>query len=162
MTVEGRTAGWNANGPGMTWDLLRGGALVGLTPTLLQLQEMAQVLPFLRGLPEFRDHPFYLYGRGDAGAACLYQAAFDETIAGVITENQPRTHRDGAYLPGVLRVLDLDEAAGLAAPRPVCLVTPQYSRRNWAGRLYQRLGVPQRYTQAGSLDQAIAHVLGAP
>ena len=159
VTVEGRTAGWNANAPCMTWDILRGGALVGLTPTLLQLQEMAQVLPFLRGLPEFRDHSFYLYGRGDVGAACLYQAAFDETIAGVITENQPRTHHDGAYLPGVLRVLDLDEVAGLAAPRPVCLVTPQYARRNWAGRLYQRLGVPQRYSQAGSLNQAFGVVL---
>ena len=159
VTVEGRTAGWNANGPCMTWDILRGGALVGLTPTLLQLQEMAQVLPFVRGLPEFREHRVYLYGRGDVGAACLYQAAFDETIAGVITENQPGTHRDGAYLPGVLRVLDLDEAAGLAAPRPVCLVTPQYARRNWAARLYQRLGVPQRYSQAGSLSQAIGAVL---
>ena len=159
VTIEGRTAGWNASGPCMTWDVLRGGALVGLAPTLIQLQEMAQVLPFLRGLPEFCDHRVYLYGRGDAGAACLYQAAFDETIAGVITENQPGSHRDGAYLPGVLRVLDLDEAAGLVAPRPVCLVTPQYARRNWAARLYQRLGVPQRYSQAGSLNQAFGVVL---
>ncbi len=159
VTVEGRTGGWNAGDSCMTWDILRGGALVGLTPALLQLQEMAQVLKFLRGLPSFRGRQFYLYGRGDVGAACLYQAAFDETIAGVITENQPRTHRDGAYLPGVLRVLDLDEAAGLVAPRPVCLVTPQYARRNWTGRLYQRLGVPQRYSQAGSLSQAIRTVL---
>ena len=64
-----------------------------------------------------------------------------------------------AYLPGVMRVLDLDETAGLVAPRPVCLVTPQYARRNWAARLYQRLGVPQRYSQAGSLSQAIRAVL---
>lgn len=158
VVIEGRTAGWNAGTPCMTWDLLRGGVLVGLTPTLLLLQDMAQVLPFLRERPELSDHQFYLYGRGDAGAACLYQAAFDETIAGVITENQPRSHRDGAYLPGVMRVLDLDETAGLVAPRPVCLVTPQYARRNWARRLYERLGVPQRYAQAGSLYQAIKAV----
>jgi hypothetical protein len=158
VVIEGRTAGWNASTPCMTWDILRGGALVGLTPSLLLLQDMARVLPFLRGLPEFRDQQFYLYGRGDAGAACLYQAAFDETIAGVVTENQPRSHRDGAYLPGVMRVLDLDETAGLVAPRPVCLVTPQYARRNWAARLYERLGIPQRYAQAGSLYQAIKAV----
>jgi dienelactone hydrolase len=161
VVVEGRTGGWNAGSPCMTWDYLRGGALIGLTPTLILLQDMAQVLPFLRALPCLEGRKLVLYGKGDAGAACLYQAAFDETIAGVITEEQPGSHRDGAFLPGILRVLDLDEAAGLVGPRPVSLVNPRYRhRRNWAGRLYQRLGVPRRYTLTSNLSQAVEKVLG--
>ncbi len=160
VVVEGRTGGWNAGGACMEWDHLRGGALVGLTPTMTLLQDMDQVLPFLRAQPFLQGRTLFLYGKGDAGAACLHKAAVDETIGGVITENQPGSHRDGAFLPGVLRVLDLDEVAGLVGPRPVSLVNPTITRRqNWATRLYERLGCPKRYSVMPCLRPAVERVL---
>ncbi len=158
--VEGRTGGWNGASSAMQHDILRGGALVGVSPTLLILQEMAPIIAFLRALPELQGYDFYLYGKGDAGAAAIYQAVLDESIAGVITEEQPRTHREGAYIPGILRLMDLDQAAGLLAPRPLAQINPGYCRANWAQRCYQRLGVSHKRAIVGSMVQAITTVLG--
>ena len=60
----------------------------------------------------------------------------------------------------VLRVLDLDEVAGLVGPRPVSLVNPTITRRqNWATRLYERLGCPKRYSVMPCLRPAVERVL---
>lgn len=159
VVVEGRIAGWNAYRDPMRWDALRGGVLVGLSPFLMLLQDMKLVLPFLTGQPFMQRHKVFLYGRGEAGAACLYQAALNETVAGVIAEDIPSTHREGAFLPGILRVLDLDCAAGLVGPRPLALVNPRAGRLNWASRLYRRLGCPERYFLGVALRQALDRVL---
>ena len=158
VVIEGRTAGWSAYPDCMKWDALRGGALVGLSPCLLMLQDMKLVLAFLKEQPFLQDHKIFLYGRGDAGVAALYQAALDETLAGVVAEAAPASHRDGAYLPGILRVMDLDHAAGLVGPRPVALINQAPGRQYWASRLYQRLGCSERYIKSACPHRALMKV----
>jgi cephalosporin-C deacetylase-like acetyl esterase len=61
-------------------------------------------------------------GRGPAGIIAAYAALFEPSIQEVICVDPPRSHRDGPYFLNVLRVLDVPEALGLLAPRPLTLV----------------------------------------
>lgn len=125
--------------------LQQAGELAGMTPLMLMIQDLRNVLEFLRRQPILEGKRFYLYGAEEAGVACIYHAAMDETIAGVVAECPPASHREGAHITGVLRVLDLEQAIGLLAPRPIALVDQEATNRNvWVNRLYNRLGCPQR------------------
>ncbi len=61
-------------------------------------------------------------GRGPCGIIAAYAALYEPSIAGVAVVDPPATHRDGPYFLGVLRVLDIPEALGCLAPRPLTLV----------------------------------------
>jgi hypothetical protein len=80
-------------------------------------------------------------------------------VAGLALEDLPASHRDGGYILGVLRVLDLAEALGLMAPRPVAVVNMgKISNKHWARRAYDRLGQGQRLLYLGcSLQRALDH-----
>ena len=73
----------------------------------------------------------------------------------------PRSHLDGGCIPGIIRVLDIQQAVGLLAPRPVGLVDWPAPRSQWPERLYGRLGVPERYILGGSLKVVVDKVMYA-
>ncbi|MCA1808042.1 MAG: alpha/beta hydrolase family protein [Kiritimatiellia bacterium] len=123
---------------------LQASTLVGMTPLMLMIQDLHHLLAYITGLPETAGKRFYLYGRGEAAAACLYHAAMNENIAGVVTEQLPPSHRNDAYITGILRVLDIEQACGLLAPRPLALVDHYAYKHIWLNRLYTRLGCPER------------------
>jgi len=139
--------------------LLRAGSMVGATPVMMWTYDLGKALEFLRTLPFLRDREFYLFGNGDAAVACLYHAIFDESVAGVILKGLPASHLEGGYIPGIIRVLDIQQAIGLIAPRPVGLVDWPASRCQWPERLYRRLGIPERYILGGSLKVVAERVL---
>jgi len=149
--IEPRGTGLEAYGRREYRFLLRASALTGFTPVLMWIQDLGKILPFLRGLPVLRDREFLLFGNGDAAAACLYHSILDDSISAVILRNLPRSHLDGAYILGILRVMDIQEAIGLMAPRPVGLVGWPAPRSQFPERVYRRLGVPERYILGGSL-----------
>ena len=159
VILEPRGAGLSSVHPAMEWDMLRAGAQTGLTPVMVRIQDLQLTMPWIQALPEVQGRRVYLYGRGDSGVACLYHAVFDDTVCGVIAEDIPSTHARGSHILGILRVCDLDHAAGLLAPRPVALVNQPASRKMWANRLYQRLHCQNRYVGGTSLKAAIDKVL---
>lgn len=141
--------------------LLQAGSIVGITPLQLIIQDILAVIQFVRAQSTYADRKVILYGIGDSAVACLYAGILDSRVDGVVTHGMPASHRNGAYIPGILRVLDLEHASGLLAPRPVAFVDMGQARHNWAPRLYTRLGVPQRLiTKCQSADAAVAAVLG--
>lgn len=129
--------------------LIRALALAGATPVMWTIQDLGVLLDYLETLEEARDREVILYGKGEAGVAALYRAAIDERVKGVVAEDIPGSHRDGAPILGVLRALDLPQAAGLLCPRKLVLVNPVYVSWNWPVRLYERLGVPSHFTISG-------------
>jgi hypothetical protein len=163
VAIEPRGTGFTSSHPNLEGHLLRCGALIGLTPVTLIMEDIARLLAFIRDLPEARGKPIHLYGRGDAGVACLYHAILDEGISGVVAEKIPGSHRQGGHILGILRVLDLQHAVGLLAPRPVALIEMGPSHRMfWGERLYQRLGCPEKLAVWGrSLRTSLRH-LAAP
>jgi dienelactone hydrolase len=57
-----------------------------------------------------------LIGRGEAGILAAYAALFEPSIKEVVIIDPPKSHKEGPYFLGVLRVLDIPEALGLLAP----------------------------------------------
>ncbi len=160
VAIEPRGTGFSAMHAGHEHELLRAGALVGLTPVMIMMRDIGLVLEFLRDTLLSYETEIWLYGRGNAGVACLYQAVIDERLSGLVAQSLPSTHRQAAPILGILRVLDIDQALGLLAPRPVCLIEPEPNRNTWARRAYQRMGCPERLvTHIRSLDAAVPWVL---
>lgn len=161
IAVEPRGSGFSSCHPNQERHLLRAGALTGLTPAMLLIHDLHHVMRFVTDLPFVKGRRIYLYGRADAGVACLYHGVLDDEIAGVVAQDITATHRRGAYILGILRVLDLPEAVGLMAPRPVGLVNQSPSRTTWAARSYERLGCPERLiARSHSLKVVFDKVLG--
>lgn len=159
VLIEPRGHGLSAPHPDSAWNLLRASALTGMMPVNRLLEDLAALLPVILSWDETRDRRVFLLGSGDAGVACLYHAALDSRIAGVIADAIPNSHRNGAYLLGILRHLDIDHVVGLAAPRPVGLVNQLKPSSNWSSRLYQRLGCPERLVRGSNLNSVTDRVL---
>ncbi len=139
--------------------LVRCMALVGMTPVMMTFHDIGVALDYIAGLEEVKDCEIYLHGRGDAGVAALYRGILDERITGVIAEDVPSTHLDGAPVLGILRAFDMPEAVGLMAPRKVALVTAGHNNWNWPTRVYGRLGCPQNLIKANTLSSAMKRIL---
>lgn len=92
--------------------------------------------------------PVAVVGRGAAGILGAYAALLEPEIAEVVAVDPPASHMDeGApqYL-NVLRVLDIPEALGLLAPRPLTIRGGQETLTERVGVLYDRADA------AGRLD----------
>jgi hypothetical protein len=68
-----------------------------------------------------KDQKWQLAGRGQAGVIAAYAAIFEPDVPAVVLKNPPASHRDGPTFLNVLRVLDVPEALGLLAPRPLTI-----------------------------------------
>lgn len=62
-------------------------------------------------------------GRGAAGVIAGYAAILEPRLAEVAAVDPPASHREGPIFLNVLRVLDVPEAFGLLAPRPLTITT---------------------------------------
>ena len=61
-------------------------------------------------------------GSGRDGILAAYAALLDPTIAEVLLVLPPTSHIEGPHFPGILRTVDIPEALGLLAPRPLTIV----------------------------------------
>lgn len=158
---EPRGTGMTAAAPARRLALLRAGALTGLTPAMLMVRDLRRLLVERDTVEEWRQAPLILYGRGDAAVVCLYAALLEpQAVAGVVLESLPASHRAGtAPILGILRVLDLDQALGLVAPRPAALVDGPHGLRTWSARAYRRVGAAKRLIRTESLSRALDRVM---
>ena len=156
--LEPRATGLNSVNPvHAARDLQRVGALLGRPLPVMWIEDLRHSLDFLRGRPEIGSLSIFLYGRGDAGVACLYHAILNEDIAGVFLIDPPDSHRTGGYIPGILREMDITTAVGLLAPRPVAIkprsrLSEWYLLR-WGHRVYHRLGIPERHALGMTFEE---------
>jgi len=98
-----------------------------------------------------RAGPWRVAGRGPAGIIAAYAALYELSIEGVVAVQPPPSHRperEGAeYGPvflDALRVLDIPEALGCLAPRPLSLVDAPSSAFNRTATLYRLSGAEAR------------------
>lgn len=81
-----------------------------------------------------------IIGRGPGGVIGAYAGLLEPRIAGVILIDPPSSHRDGPIFLNVLRILDIPDALGMFAPRPLTIYTPQPSGFNRTAALYRLAG----------------------
>ncbi|MCI0537294.1 MAG: acetylxylan esterase [Verrucomicrobiales bacterium] len=90
------------------------------------------------------DGPIKVIGRGLAGILGAYAALFEPTIQEVVVVDPPASHAEGPIFLNVLRVLDIPEALGLLAPRPLTLVNANDPVFNRIREIYKRAGAHGR------------------
>ncbi|HEV3257120.1 MAG TPA: prolyl oligopeptidase family serine peptidase [Gemmataceae bacterium] len=86
-------------------------------------------------------------GRGQAGILAAYAALFEPSIKEVIIFDPPVSHRDGPTFLNVLRVLDIPEALGLLAPRPLTLVNAKDKAFDRTAQIYKLAGAAKQLTR---------------
>jgi dienelactone hydrolase len=83
-------------------------------------------------------------GRGQAGIVAAYAALFEPTIGEVVVVDPPASHRQGPYFLNVLRVLDVPEALGMLAPRPLTLVNAKDPAFDRTVKIHQAAGAADK------------------
>ncbi len=160
MTIEPRAGGLNSYGESARVSLLRAGLHLGVTPVSLWIKDLRDVLAHFRAEGALEGRDVYLYGARDAGTAALYTAVLDESIHGVILEDIYGSHRDGGHIPGILKVMDVEQALGLLAPRVIGLDTFEWEFGFWSSRLYDRLGILDRFVHTHSMAHTLERIFG--
>jgi dienelactone hydrolase len=97
----------------------RAHALLGRT---VDQGRVYDIISVARSVRRDEKTPCRIIGRGRNGILAAYAALFEPSITEVIVVDPPASHGDGPIFLNVLRVLDVPEALGLLAPRPLTLI----------------------------------------
>jgi cephalosporin-C deacetylase-like acetyl esterase len=111
-------------------------ALLGQTTDEGRVRDVATAV---RWLEEQDGRRWSVAGRGQTGILAAYAALFEPSITGVIAVDPPASHRYGPHFLGVLRILDIPEALGLLAPRPLTLAGKVDRAFATTATLYERV-----------------------
>ncbi len=90
------------------------------------------------------DTTWKLVGKGRAGIIGAYAALFEPKIAEVVCVGPPATHESGPHFLSVLRVLDIPDALGLLAPRPLTLIGASAKAFDKTAAYYRAAGALHR------------------
>jgi dienelactone hydrolase len=107
-------------------------ALVGQTLDGQRVWDVRRALAVLRGVPDLKESPLWLQGKGDMAAVALYAGLFEPDLARFDLWHLPASHKQGPALLNVLKILDVPQAVALALPRTVRLyVKDEASAKDW-------------------------------
>jgi dienelactone hydrolase len=160
ITLEPRAGGLNAYDSAWDVSLMKAGLYVGVTPVTLWMKDIREVLAWLASRGELANRNVYLYGARDAGIAALYCTLMDDSLKGVIVKDMIRSHRLGGHILNILKVIDIEEALGLLAPRVIGLDTREWEYVFWSARVYQRLGIWDRFVHTHSMAHTLGRIFG--
>ncbi|MHC4874640.1 MAG: hypothetical protein ACYTFY_22545, partial [Planctomycetota bacterium] len=147
-------------------NLTREGCLVGLTPTMLMIQDICHLYPHLKEVKGVKGKKMILRGKGESAIAMLYAALLlddadaDADIYGIILEDLPPSMTDTEYqIMGILKVADIVDAVSLLNPIPVVLIDQQGTGMDWykAQRSFERTSA--KLINAISLEQAFGKLM---
>jgi hypothetical protein len=124
--------------------------LLGRTVDSGRVWDIAAAARYLRGLYGEKSE-VCLAGEASAAVLAAYAALLEPDIASLALCRPPASHMDNAAPPflGVLRVLDIPQAIGLLAPRPVTLLQSPPECRQTVSELYRRAGAGDKLLEIG-------------
>jgi cyanophycinase len=123
--------------------LERAPVLLGQTVDQGRVRDVAAAVRWLEAQEGRR---WSVAGRGQAGALAAYAALFEPAVRGVIAVDPPASHLQGPHFLGVLRVLDVPDALGLLAPRPLTLAGKVDPAFQTTATIYERAGAREKLT----------------
>ena len=104
--------------------------LLGQTLDGMRVWDICRSVQALRSLKEFHNSPLWLEGEGEMGVDVLYASLFERAIDGLDLRQIPASHMEGPDYLNVLKILDIPDAAAMAAER--CAVRLQVtSAKDW-------------------------------
>jgi hypothetical protein len=122
----------------------RSHALLGQTVDERRVWDVASTAHFLDGGICEKKRTFRVIGRGQAGILAAYAALFEPSIQEVVIVDPPVSHRKGPIFLNVLRVLDIPDALGLLAPRPLTLVNAKDKAFDRTAEIYRLAGAAEK------------------
>jgi cephalosporin-C deacetylase-like acetyl esterase len=120
----------------------RAHALLGRTVDLGRVWDVAATARYVR---QAEKEDLTVIGAGKGGILAAYAALFEPSIKEVIVVDPPTSHRDGPIFLNVLRVLDIPEALGLLAPRPLTLVNAKDKAFDRTAEIYRLAGCADKF-----------------
>jgi dienelactone hydrolase len=87
---------------------------------------------------------FRIAGSGQAGILAVYAALLEPGISEVVIIDPPTSHRDGPHFLNVMRVLDIPDALGLLAPRPLTIVGGKDKAFDRTAEIYKLAGAADK------------------
>jgi cephalosporin-C deacetylase-like acetyl esterase len=124
----------------------RAHALLGRTVDTGRVWDVQAVARWLHET-DFGGCELVVAGKGQAGVLAAYAAILESCVNEVIAIEPPASHMDGPILLNVLRVLDVPDAFGLLAPRPLTLVGARDRGIERTRRVYQSAGAGEQLRQ---------------
>jgi hypothetical protein len=124
----------------------RSHVLLGLTVDAGRMRDIAAATRYIdettKGEAKWR-----VIGRGQMGIAAAYAALFEPSISEVVIIDPPTSHMDGPHFLNVLRVLDIPEALGMLAPRPLTLINAKDKAFDRTAAIYKAAGAESKFTR---------------
>ena len=114
--------------------------LLGRTVDSCRLVDVLASATRVLQMKEFPFQQVKIVGRGSAGIIAAYAALLEPRLAEVVVFDPPSSHREGPIFLNVLRVLDVPEALGLLAPRPLTIFTAQARAFDSTASIYRTAG----------------------
>jgi hypothetical protein len=95
--------------------ILRRFALLGQTLDGMRAWDIRQAVRAIGLLDDLKEKPLALEGTGTFAALALYAALFEPRVAELDLHDLPASHRNGPELLNVMQILDVSQAAAMAA-----------------------------------------------
>jgi dienelactone hydrolase len=121
----------------------RAHALLGSTVDQGRVRDIASNIRYLQE-SSTEKRAWKVIGRGTAGIQAAYAALFEPGITEVVIIDPPKSHREGPIFLNVLRVLDIPEALGLLAPRPLTLINAKDKTFDRTVAIYKLAGAEKQ------------------
>lgn len=114
--------------------------LLGHTVDSGRLADVLAVAVRLLQKDNARSKAVTITGRGSAGVIAAYAALLEPGLSEVLLVDPPVSHRSGPIFLNVLRVLDIPDALGLLAPRPLTIYTAKANAFDRTASIYRAAG----------------------
>jgi hypothetical protein len=102
------------------------------------------IIAAFKYLQKEKQAPSRVIGVGEAGILVAYAALLEPSIKEIVIVDPPKSHRDGPIFLNVLLVLDIPDALGLLAPRPLTLVNAKDKAFDRTAEIYRLAGAADR------------------
>jgi len=94
-----------------------------------------------------RKENWRIVGNGQSGVFAAYAALLEPSIKEIVVINPPKSHMEGPHFLNVLRVLDIPEALGLLAPRPLTIIGGKDPAFDRTAEIYRLAGAADKLTR---------------
>lgn len=136
-------------------EIERMAVLTGRSILSLHVWDVLRTVQWLKRDREIPAVSVSVIGTGSAGWAGLYAAVLDPAIDHVLLRAPPISHEDGPPLPTILRDTDINEVAGMVAPRRLSLVACRAEGYAVTRSIFKTLGAATAYGHFPSVSAAL-------
>jgi len=137
---------WSASGTPEEDHILRRFALLGQTLDGQRVWDVRRGLALLRTVPDLKEAPLWLQGKGEMAGIVLYASLFEPDVARLDLWHPPASHKQGPTFLNVRRFFDMPQAMALAFPHQIRVyVKDDADAKVWSWPLGLQKSLGQEY-----------------